>query len=250
MGPLQGRVVASPSECLALFPVWNIPQICGFVSLEAAWADNPLLPESGHSRDIGCGGLTGLSVRALALPSAEEAWPLLKSWGWIWTTFQLRQELEASLAAFISLSAFGSTLSRGILLHMRCQCLSRVLAKMGRQSLAEFLGRLLWKWLRKSGGYQQLLLGICFVCNWGSQGGRECLEDGKKPPAESGWRPLWRDWTVWAGVWLCCLLSLWKGACNQQHCGQQRSSLRDSWEGGCFSRPYFGLLLWLPTEHS
>lgn len=47
--------------------------------------------------------------------------------------------------------------------------------------------------------------------------------DGKKPLSGSGWRPLWGDWTVWAGV--CCLLSLWKGAVSNPEGSRGRAPL-------------------------
>lgn len=92
---------------------------------------------------------------------------------------------------------------------------------MGRRWLTEFLRRLLWKWLRKSGGGHRLFLGICFVRKRGSQGGRRkfFLVDGKKFPAGSGWRPLSGELDyVGRSVAVSPAVSL-EGYCEQQRKG-------------------------------
>lgn len=106
-----------PSECLARFPVWSIPQICNFVSIPVACAENPpaCRRKAGTHGDARGGGASGPLCQAW--PDAGVARPhFTSSQERIWPTVWLWQELEASLSPFKSPPSFKSDPIKRLLL--------------------------------------------------------------------------------------------------------------------------------------
>lgn len=84
---------------------------------------------------------------------------------------------------------------------------------------------------------------VAFVLfgNRESQGGKECLVDGKKTLAESSWRLLWGGLACAGMNVVVVAVVAFEGCSQQQRKGSD--SIRDAWGGHCFCKPCFGLLL-------